>query len=328
MNEKVLRNCDIIAANTLTASKVFAWDYNYSHVAFAASYPDIAADPERVTNAKKIITNKNSFLSSLAQSSTRTVVAAQIMKAPDLEAAMLHIKEIYKILKTKFIASDYTAIASVLIYDSGKDPVALTEKMRKIYDLMNKKHFLLTSYNDLAIVALMASSDKTAEALVEESEAIFRGIKGDFFSKGDAYTISNLLALYDEPAEAKCRAAVTIRNELKAAKIRFTSYGTAAVIAPLAVISLTLNDNMLVSEIVSAEKYLSTKKVLGGVFGVGKEVRSMLAASAVTRAFSDEDRISTIGATASAVAAAIAEEVAVMACICACTAASASSASS
>ena len=328
MNNRVMRNCEILANNTLTASKAFAWDYNYSHVAFAASYPDREAELERVRTAKKIISSENSLFSNLAQSSTRTVVAARILKVPDPVAEMNRIKAVYKLLKTRFFSSEYTAVAAVLICDSGKDPVYLTEKMRRIYDTLNSRHFLLTSYESLAVIALMAISDKSVEELAGESEAIYRGIKGDFFSKGDAYAISNLLALYSEPVNVKCEAALRVRDELKRAGIRFGSYGTAAVIAPLAIISLKYDDNMLVGQIIQAEQYLSTKKVLGGILGVGKNIRSMLAVSAVTRAFSDDENVSSVGATASAVVAAIAEEIAILACICACTAASASAASS
>ena len=134
-------------------------------------------------------------------------MAAQILRSPDPEASMQRIKETYKILKTRFMSGEYTAVAAVIVSGCGKDPRIVADKMRRIYDLMNSKHFFLTSYDDLAVVALMASSDKTPEQIVGESEAIYANIRGDFFSKGDAYAISNLLALYDEPAPMKAQAA-------------------------------------------------------------------------------------------------------------------------
>ena len=327
MNERVHRNCDITAANSLAASKAFTWDSGYAHVAFAASYPDRVIEVERLKAAKKLISRDNSVFSALSQDAVRTAVAAQILRSPDPEASMQRIKETYKILKTRFMSGEYTAVAAVIVSDSGKDPRIVADKMRKIYDLMNSKHFFLTSYDDLAVVALMASSDKTPEQIVGESEAIYANIRGDFFSKGDAYAISNLLALYDEPAPMKAQAAVRIREELKAAGIRFGSYGTAAVIAPLAILSLSNDNRMLVREIVEAERYLSGKKILGGIMGVGKNVRSMFAVSAVIGAFSDDTTVASVGATTAAISAVIAEEIAIMACMCACIAASSASTS-
>ena len=290
MNDRVMRECELLAKNTLTANKVYSWDNNYSSISFATTYNIGEIDLASVKEIKDLVSRENRWFSTFNNSAVRSAVAAELLKSSDPSNAMEEIKNIYEILKTKFRSSEYTAVTALIIHDMSKEPVELVDKMYTIYNILSGNHMLMTNYRDLASVALMAASDKSAEAICKESEEIYRRICGDFgtFNRDEAFVISNVLSVFEDPIEWKCKAAVRMYTELKSKKIKFESYCTATVLAPLAIASLNNDSRILIDEIIEADKYLYKQKVIGGFFGISDAVRRMLAASAVAKAYTDD----------------------------------------
>ncbi len=326
MNTNVLKNCDIFAHNIETVAKVYKWDGSYTATAFAASV-ERAVDIDDLKRAKKTVANNTGFLSALGDTAARIVTAASVVKSSDPDRAIAEIKDVYKVLKNYFIASEYLALATVIICESGKPASEMAMRTRKIYDLMKKQHRFLTSSSDIAVCAILAVSGKDEEYLVEETERCYQYLAKSFSGKGDCLMLSNMLALYDIPAEAKCRRTIEIRDMLRARGLKVGAYDSSAVLAPLVYASFNEDPAMLINEVAEAEKLMASRRGTGGVWGVGKQLRTMFAILMVNREFCGSDA-SAANAAGAAVTALIAEEVAITCCICASVAASCAASSS
>ncbi|MBP5262617.1 MAG: DUF4003 family protein [Clostridiales bacterium] len=326
MDKRVMRDCDIFEHNVKVAGEVYWLDGAYTSTAFAATVNE-PVSAEALKRVKKIISRNTGFLSTLGDSSARIVVASSLIKSDDPEGRLTGIKTAYNALKKHFMSSEYLALAAVILYESGLDKDDLARRTREIYELMKKAHRLITSYGDIAACALMAISGKDPAELIEESERCFALLKGEFRSKTDLQMLANTLAVYDIPAEVKCRNIVEIRKLMKAKKLNLGSYNSSAVLAPLAAAAVNNDIVEMVEDIALAERTMSSRKGTGGIFGVGKTLRTMFAASVVSRIYSG-DGYGAVNSAASAVAAMIAEEVAITIAICASAAASSAAAAS
>ena len=302
MNEQVMRNCEMIVKNSLEATNSYKWDNRQSQVTFGAAYDKGIVTSEQINTVKRLIERNTGTFSILKDGKIRLAVNAEIMKSTDPEQALTDIKNIYETLKRKFSSGSATALAALMIHSLNKDADEMLDKMYAIYKKMDSRHYFLNSSENLAIVALMASSHKDIDEIVNESENIYKTIN-PYFSKSEAFVIANILSAYDDPFDWKCKAAVQISKDLKAARIKLNYYGAASMIAPLAIISLSNDNKVIVNEIREADNYLSTQKPIGGFFGVGTTIRNLLAASAVARAYTDNSEDSLI------------EKITVLACI-------------
>ena len=326
MDKRVMRDCDIFAHNVNVANDVYWFDGSYTATAFAASVNE-PVSAESLKRVKKIISRNTGFLSTLGDTSVRIVVAASLVKSDDPEGRLNGIKSAYAALKKYFMSSEYLALAAVIIFESGLDTDITAKRTREIYEMMKKNHRLITSYEDIATCALMAVSGKNPEELIEESEKCFMLLKNGFKSRSDLQMLANTLAIYDAPAEVKCNKVTEIRNLMKARKLTLGSYNSSAVLAPLAVSAINGDVGQMIEDIAEAESIMSSRKGTGGLFGVGKQLRTMFAVSIVSRLYSGEDT-GAVNSAASAIAAMIAEEIAITVTICACAAASSSAAAS
>ena len=327
MNDITMTNARILCENAVNASSVFVWQGQLHAVAFAAAMGTDRVDVQRAKAAKKTVSSRTGFLSSLGSSATQCITASAVCKSDDPDRTIEEIKEIYKIVKKRFWGNEYSALASVILYNSGKDIGTVVENMDQIHKLMKKDHFFYSSSEDTATYAIMALSGKSPEYLEEETERCYKTLKPYFFDHNDLLTLSCLLSIYDEPYDVKCRRVVELRDGLKKKGLKISGYSSAAILAPLVKASFGHDVNALISEVVETERYLSTKKIFGGILGIGKSMRVMFSCAVVSNSLGDaEDSVT--NAMAASVTAIVTEEVVMTACMCACIASSTAAASS
>lgn len=327
MNEITLRNAQILAENAKNASRVFTLCGSLESAAFASAMSDVNYDIDRAKTCKKLVSSKTGLFSALGASATRIITTASVYKSNSPEKKIDNINAIYKIVKNKFWGNEYSALAAIIIEDSGKDAELVVDEMSKIYKLMKKEHFFYSSSEDSATYAIMALSGKSPEELTAEAQNCYKILKPNFFDHNDLLTLCSLLAIYDEACDLKCSKVLAIVDELKKRKLKLSGYSSVAILAPLVKASMEKDASELATEIAEVEKYLSSCKVFGGLSGVGKSLRTMFACGVVSNSIGNQAESITNVVTAS-VTAIVTQEVVMAACICACIASSTAAATS
>lgn len=320
MRQITKTNCDVFAHNVNTAKKVYWFDGSYNAVAFAASVEN-EVPKAKLRLAKRVIDRNNAFLSALGDTAARIVVTSALVKSKDPQKAINDIKNIYMIMKKHFVASEFLALATIVIYESGLPAEKTASRTKRIYELMKSRHFLLASHSDISVCAIMAVSGRNPDALIDDAENCYKRISRAFISNNDALLVANMLALYEYPADIKCKKLLNIRDSLKRRGLNLGTYNSSAILVPLAIASFNEDSSVLTNEVCEAEKIMSVRKATGGFFGVGKKLRTMFAVSVVNREYGSKMQ-NAVSAAASAVTTVIAAEVAILCCISACVAAS------
>ena len=318
MRQITKANCDVFARNVNTAKRVYWFDGSYNAVVFAASVDD-EVPKEKLRLAKRVIEHNSAFLSALGDTAARIVVTSALVKSNDPQQAIVDIKRIYMVMKKHFVASEFLAYATIVIYESGLPAEKMATRTKRIYDLMRSRHFLMATPTNISVCAIMAVSGRRPELLIEDSEKCYRMISRAFISNNDALLVANMLALYDYPVDIKCKKLLTIRDLLIRRGLHLGTYNSSAILVPLAIASFDEDTTVLTNEVCEAEKIMSVRKATGGLLGVGKKLRTMFAVSVVNREFGAKMHRA-VNAAASRVSNAIADEVAVLCCISACVA--------
>ena len=177
---------------------------------------------------------------------------------------------------------------------------------------MKKDHPFLTSTEDSVFAAMLALSDKSDDALLEEAERCYQLLKPNFFSGNAVQSLSHVLALADGRAEDKCDAVLSLFEALKA---RGRKDGTDFELASLGVLAtLPVPQESMVEDILEVDEFLSRQKGYG-LLGISKPQRLMQAGMLVITDLargSDAMQTAAIGST---IALVIAQEVALCAAI-------------
>ena len=291
MNEHLKTLCDTVSSNFQDASAFYKIEYKSAFAAYAVTNADRKYTPDKIEEAKQLVKESLAKNYSFGSGAPRLAVLSKVLRSDDPAGTLEIIKRDYDLMSKIFSANAFTAALATFLADYQGDITSLAAKATDLLKIMRKRHPLLgVSSTDHPIIALMSMSDKSADEMIGESDIIFESLKKDFkFDKENAYIISYLLSASGDPAEWKLKSAAALREELKEQKIKFSSYSSVSMLAPLTAASMRTDRSVIVNDIAEADKYLAEQKGIGGVFGLSESIRHMLAASCVLKALGEDN---------------------------------------
>ena len=210
--------CDLFIANRDIAKQAFKWDYS-------AVYPLCAnifcargqkADVDRLQQCREIIKSQTGVFSNF-RGNLRPALASMLAVGERPEGKMSRALENYRILKQDFWGSEYLALVAFLLTDIA-DTFQVEEKAgrgKAIYQRMKKEHPFLTSSEDSVFAVMMAFSEKTDDALIEDMEACYQALKARFSIGDSLQTASHVLAMADSAPEEKAERVISLLSRYR-----------------------------------------------------------------------------------------------------------------
>lgn len=317
--------CNNFISNRDAIKSVFKWENDQIIAASATSFLNrgILADAAKLDACKKLLKENTGVLSNF-RGNVEVPMVAQLAIADAPADKMNKTLKVYEALKQEFWGSEYLVLAAAVMADmvSGEYVVKMTEKARTIYNRMKKDHPFLTSGEDSVYAVLMAVSEKSDDALMEEMEVCYKKLKESFSASNEVQALAHVLSIAEGSAEEKCNKVVALYEALKDAGVKYGKYHELVVLASLAL--LPVEQSVLVEDIKAVDAFLTEQKGYG-FFGLDKKTRLMHAAMIVSCDYVKNDKAD-VAAMTGTLAAVAAQQAAMCAVIAASTAASAANA--
>lgn len=327
MRDSLQERCSLFVKNRNTIKSSFGWESAYIYP-LCASIVTAKGEQANVTHMKNclgLLKEKTGIFSNFrGTSKMATVTMLSLVELP--EKQLEKILSAYDALKQEFFGSEYLATAAVAIAELAQsdDYGQMARHTRAIYNRMKDAHPFLTSGEDSTFAALLALSGLNDMHIEQEMEKCYKILKPSFFSGNAVQSLSNVLALGDEPAEKKCQKVTDIYTNLKN---RGHKYGTSYELATLGVLALLDTDiHTLATDIMEVDDFLKGQKGFG-MLGIGSKQRLMYAGMLTMQEYMPETQTMQMAALNGVVALIIAEQTAMIAAIMAANAAAAASSS-
>jgi len=319
MNTEFTRKLELLAANKKSIDKAFKFEMGISQVVASLLLASNGkeADIEKMKEARAILKKKAGVFSAF-RDATELVILARMALENDPEKYIDDVKEVFDIfMKGKVFEDTYMVLASMIVVDRGRkaDAEEIKDKTNEILKRMSKKHPILTSSEDLALAALLATTDRDIDSIIDDMEECFTYTKKELKLKADSDSIqalSQILALNGGDMRAKCDKVAEIFAAFKEHGSKFGNYLEFPALGTL--LNVNVSTDVLVSEIIEAADFLKQSKGFGGL-SMDKKSRLMFAALIAADVFAADNTdaiISNAVATTSAVAMIVAEEIAIM----------------
>ncbi len=330
MQDKVIKNCELLVENKTAFNKVFFGQYDIINIAAAAELAGMGktTDREMLRRCRSIIRESESIFSTLRGFSEMSIVTNMIASG-DPEGFVTKVKKAFGAIGENFFFNkdDYLAFAAVELA-AGKNEYefeSYSQKASEIYSMMKENHPFLTSKEDYPFAMLMAINNLDASKVMNEAERCFDILKSDYglASKNSLQTVAFALAFCDKTSEEKCERLKRLVEKLKASGHRFSKDTTMAILAGFTM--LDSSDEEIVEAIAAADDYLKGCRGFGDLT-LGKGKRRMFAAQMVLSSCD----FANVSATGAAISSSIAVNIAIgvtmmIICSTACAAAASSS---
>lgn len=325
MKKELEKRCQQFIENRDKIKEVFVWNGGLIHLACAAIFTanNKTADIQLLFSSKQLLKQQVGPFSNFrntAQAAMISMLAVSDYPGEYLEEGL----DVYAALKKRFWSSTHLALAAMVIAQltDKTEYMGIVERTRSIYDLMKSEHPFLTGSDDSAYCALMALSDKSDDALLEDAQIIYTTLKEHFFSANAVQSLSHVLALAEGEIEKKVERTIELYRQLK---MRGYKYGTSYELPTLGVLALgQQNITELVEEMIEVDTWLSKQKGFGFFSGVTNKQRLMYAGMLVGYQ-EDNDKMLQTATLNSTVSIIIAQQAAMMAAIAAGSASAAAS---
>lgn len=244
----------------------------------------IQPDAEQLADCKKLLKAETGPFSSFRGNLTAPI-ACMLAAGGNPEARLAQALEHYALLKTKFHASPYLALAAFLLADMGASACweDVAARGRGIYLRMKREHPVLTSAEDSLYAVFMAFSEKTDDALIAEMEDCYARLKLRFSSSNNVQAASHVLCLAPGTPAEKIARMEQLYDAILAAGGK---YGKTFELPTLAALSLLdAEQDALVTDLMDVDGFLSAQKGYG-LLGIDRKTRMMHAAMLVTDEYS------------------------------------------
>ncbi len=264
MKPELERLCGAFVANLAAVKEAFRWDDS-------AVYPVCAnifcicgyeADAEQLKDRRKWMEGQTGYFSRF-RGKIRPILCSMLAVTDKPEDRLALAEDYHSQLKQEFKDSDYLALAALLLAVSGgEDRIGeRAARGRELFRRMDREHPMLTNQTDSVFALMLAATEKTDDALIDELEACYRALKTRFSSAGDAQSAAQVLAVADGSPEEKAQRVIDLYDALKEAEV---AYGRSGELAPLAALSLTdIPIPTLVEEIKETDAFLAQQKGYG-----------------------------------------------------------------
>ncbi|MBE5816690.1 MAG: DUF4003 family protein [Clostridiales bacterium] len=214
------------AENFRNIKKVFKLDYAYMSLAASGilSVNGVDADITVLTELKGQFNDKMSSFSVFKQE-LRPVAVAMMNLYGDHQRFLDELAEVYSAYKSVFRRSLYLGVAALMTvrhvpYEFRNDVIHQT---KELYTIIKKEHSVITSDEDLLSYWLMAIISKSPEEIFRETELYFELFKNAKLTKNSIQALGNILTVYSGDPTEKANAAVTMLNEFKASKRKYST---------------------------------------------------------------------------------------------------------
>ena len=297
--------CNNFISNRDAVKATFKWENDQIIAASATSFLNrgVLADAAKLEDCKKLL-KENTGVFSNFRGNVEVPMVAQLAMVENPADKMKKTIKIYETLKQEFRGSEYLVLAAAVMADmvSDEQVVKMTEKARNIYDKMKKDHPFLTSSEDSVYAVLMAVSEKSDDALMEEMEVCYKKLKESFSASNEVQALAHVLSIAEGSAAEKCNKVVSLYDALRDAEVKYGKYHELVVLASLAL--LPVEQSVLVEDIKTVDAFLAEQKGYG-FLGLDKKTRLMHAAMIVSCDYvkNDANDIAAMTGTLAAVAA-------------------------
>ncbi len=305
MNEQLMNECRkyLACKEALTDVFKFEMDSMVAVCAATACSKEMAVDADKIKACEKIL-KKNTGIFSGFRANVEIPVIMLLAGADDPEEKMKQANDFYKVLKKYHSDSEYLAYSAAVLTDmtTPERIEEIAERGKRIYQMMKKEHRFLTSSEDVVFAILLAFSEKTDEAMIEEMEECYRILKQRRFDEDTIQSISHIFTLAQGTAEEKCSRLTALFDALTAAGKKYSKNHELAVLAALSLSDTPVEE--LAAEIIAVNDELAQQKGYKGVFGTDKYTTLMHAVMIVsnyhreTQNVNDAAMMSVIASTA------------------------------
>jgi len=281
LKEELKQICDLYAENREALKKAFPGESMSIFPVCAAQLTGHGkkADAQTLKASRRTLRSEVGVFSNL-RGIVETPVVTAIAIAEDPKGKTEEIVAMYRKLKEYFFPSEYLAVAASVLTEMapGTQAEPYIERGRELYRLMKSEHPLLTSQEDSVMSVLLAFSEKSDGALLQDMESIYRALKAEirFGSHNNIQTVSHILAMSDAEPSTLVKRFLKLFNGLKE---KGCPYGRDFQLPALAVLALSgRSADEVIAEMIETEAYLKPLKGYHGIFGFTRKDRFMHAA--------------------------------------------------
>ena len=280
MRDTLERLCGSFIENREAVKTAFRMESEYIYPVCANVFcaRGVAADSERIAACKRLV-KENAGMFSSFRGTVFAPVACMLSLEEEPAARMERAMGCYRLLKERFMGSNYLALAAYLVASMTRDDAEAAERAargRAIYEGMKGEHPFLTGSEDAVFAVLLAFSEQEDAALIAGMEECYARIRERFPSRNAAQSASHVLAMAQGDSGEKVARMERLYDRLLEAGRRFGREYELAVLAAASV--LEADEEALAADILAVDEFLSRQKGYGGVFGIEKKRRLMHAA--------------------------------------------------
>ncbi|WP_022762791.1 DUF4003 family protein [Butyrivibrio sp. AD3002] len=317
MKNIVQKRCELLVENRNLIQEGFMLENSLLKAVAAAAFAEKekTVDVDYLKECRSLLRDKQGALSSF-RGNNELIVSTKMALGSDPEKYIDEVIEVYKkFQKGKCFGSTFRVLAAMSICDAGKfsEADAIIEKTNNLLEGMRKKHPFIATDEDTSFAVLLAMTEKSVEEILTELEEAFGYIKKSFsFHDNAAYSLTQVLTIFDGSYEDKRDKVLEIYNAFKAAGLK---YGKEYELASLGtLININLSTGELVSEVAEAAKFFDGKKGFG-MLDMNKQTKLMLGAMVVSGAYSEKSTVTDASVTSGAISMIIAEQTAMLVAI-------------
>ena len=291
MEEKLRERCALLGENRDAINKAMKWDYNAMYTAAAGIYAaeDTAVDIEALQEARAVLKKSEGIFSDF-RAHLMVPIVCRMALSGDPDGYLRKMKAAYKLFQEgKLLGSEYRLGAAMILAERVPES-SFEEYVRKTWDVyaaLNEKHRFLTGDSDMPFAALLAVAGGETSAIASEAENCFRILSERFRDQDAMWTLAQVLALFPQDAESKCRKIIAIFDEMKD---RGQKYGKGKEIAMLGLLTaLDEPPALIAAQIDAADDFMKENKSFRGL-NMDKTTRAMFAAQVVLDAYVPPER--------------------------------------
>ena len=324
MKETLQARCNRFIEARDLIKDTFKWESSYLPPVCANLFcaKDLLPEAEKLRACRDLI-NRNTGIFSSFRGNIRIPLACMLSMEADPEGKFQQALALYQALKQYFYSSDYLALAAFLLTDYDCSDERLS-RGKQIYRRMKEEHPFLTSSEDSIFAVLMAWSNQTDEAMIDDMEACYRILKERFRDSDCVQTMTHILAMEEGDAAVKCEKVFRLYDAIERNGGKYGKHHELATLAALAM--LKADPEELARDMMEADHFLEAQKGYG-FWGIDRKMRLMHAAMIVSDEYVPHDAIDRAALTGT-ISQIIAQQMAMCAVMASTAAASAAASSS
>ena len=322
MRPSLQERCDLFIENRDVIKETFKWENGLLYPVCANLFCARGkhADAGRLRDCTELLKRHTGVFSTF-RGNVKLATVSMLAAGDAPEVRMADMLDNYAALKKHFYASEYLALAALLLTESagGRDVAAVADRARAIYDKMRREHPFLTSSEDSVLALLLALSEKDDFALIADMEDCYQRLKPTFGIGNDLQAVSQVLSLADGPTMEKSARLIALFEALRAAGLKYGRHHELSVLAALSVLPVDIQQ--AVADIADVNEYLTPLPGYKGILGADARTRLMHAAMLVGDEYAPDPTMDA-AAMGSVLAALAAQQTAMCATVICCSTAS------